>query len=84
MRQGELFSVPATGGPETQLTRDAGEGVTNGLAEYIAQEEMNRRRGFWINAAVNTPKCDAVPRKDTNECGNRDRVGVAGVTAACR
>jgi dipeptidyl-peptidase 4 len=29
------------------LTGDSGEGLTNGVAEYIAQEEMHRLEGFW-------------------------------------
>eukprot|EP01084_Bolivina_argentea_P047721 87950_1 len=31
----------------TQLTFGACDGVTNGVADYIAQEEMNRYLGFW-------------------------------------
>lgn len=35
-------------GPTRQLTSGArGTGKTHGLAEYIAQEEMSRYRGFW-------------------------------------
>ncbi|QDZ19849.1 dipeptidylpeptidase IV [Chloropicon primus] len=30
-----------------QLTTDAKKGVVNGLAEYVAQEEMDRRTGHW-------------------------------------
>ena len=38
----------ASGGEPRQLTRGArGTGKTNGLAEYIAQEEMHRLHGFW-------------------------------------
>lgn len=44
----EITIVPATGGAARQLTTGArGTGKTNGLAEYIAQEEMGRRHGFW-------------------------------------
>ena len=32
-----------------RLTHDAGDGITNGLAEYIAAEELGRSRGFWWN-----------------------------------
>lgn len=36
------------GGEPRQLTQGArGTGKTNGLAEYVAQEEMDRHRGFW-------------------------------------
>ncbi len=44
----EVYTVPAAGGDAQQLTAGArGTGKTNGLAEYIAQEEMARRRGYW-------------------------------------
>lgn len=31
-----------------RLTFDAEPGLTNGLADYVAQEEMHRASGFWI------------------------------------
>ncbi|MCY0987857.1 DPP IV N-terminal domain-containing protein [Nannocystis sp. ILAH1] len=44
----ELYVVDVAGGQPKQLTRGArGTGKTNGLAEYIAQEEMHRSHGFW-------------------------------------
>ena len=44
----ELFIVPALGGEPRQLTSGAGEAsLTHGLAEYIAQEEMHRKHGYW-------------------------------------
>jgi dipeptidyl-peptidase-4 len=48
-RDGELFAVASSGGPERRLTTGAEPGVTNGLAEFAAQEEMGRRAGFWIS-----------------------------------
>ncbi len=50
VRSGELYVVPADGtGQPRVLTEGAAvdEGVTNGLAEYIAQEEMDRKTGYW-------------------------------------
>lgn len=35
------------GDGQRRLTDDAGEGVTYGLAEFVAQEEMGRVRGLW-------------------------------------
>ncbi|MBI2930013.1 MAG: DPP IV N-terminal domain-containing protein, partial [Planctomycetes bacterium] len=43
VRDGELY---ANG---LRLTHDAAPGVTNGLADYLAQEEMHRQTGFWIS-----------------------------------
>jgi dipeptidyl-peptidase-4 len=48
VRSGELYVVPTDGtGQPRALTEGAMEGVTNGLAEYIAQEEMDRGAGYW-------------------------------------
>lgn len=48
VRDDDLWIVPAEGGQPRPLTKNAGAtGVTRGLAEFIAQEEMGRRHGFW-------------------------------------
>lgn len=50
VRSGELYVVPTHGTERPRaLTEGAAvdEGVTNGLAEYIAQEEMDRETGYW-------------------------------------
>jgi dipeptidyl-peptidase-4 len=48
VQESELYIVPATGGDPRQLTHGArGNGKTNGLAEFIAQEEMGRSEGYW-------------------------------------
>lgn len=48
VQDAELYVVPAAGGEPRQLTHGArGTGRTHGLAEYIAQEEMDRSEGFW-------------------------------------
>src|SRR5216683_7431983 len=47
-RDGELRVVTTDGaGQPRTLTSGATDGVTNGLAEYIAQEEMDRQAGYW-------------------------------------
>lgn len=44
----EIHIIPTAGGNPKQVTFGAHQqGKTNGLAEYIAQEEMGRRSGFW-------------------------------------
>ncbi len=44
----ELYVVSHRGGDSVQVTEGArGCGKTHGLAEFIAQEEMQRHHGFW-------------------------------------
>ncbi len=48
VQNAELYRIPFQGGEPRQLTQGArGTGKTDGLAEYIAQEEMGRCHGFW-------------------------------------
>jgi dipeptidyl-peptidase-4 len=47
VRDDDLYTVPAAGGRETRVTRGGSERVTHGLAEFIAEEELDRTRGFW-------------------------------------
>ena len=48
VRDGELRVLATNGdGRGRTLTSGAEDGVTNGLAEYIAQEEMRRSEGYW-------------------------------------
>lgn len=48
VRDAELYTSDLDGTPEIQRTHGArGTGRTHGLAEYVAQEEMHRREGFW-------------------------------------
>ncbi len=44
---GDLFVRSATGGPPVQLTRGASPTLTHGLAEFVAEEEMDRFHGYW-------------------------------------
>jgi dipeptidyl-peptidase 4 len=48
VRSGEIHVVTTDrAGQPRALTSGAADGVTNGLAEYIAQEEMSRHEGYW-------------------------------------
>jgi dipeptidyl-peptidase-4 len=52
VRQGDLFLAPAKApGPPLRLTFDAEDGVTNGLASFLAQEEMDRALLAGVRAA---------------------------------
>ena len=46
VRNGDLFSSELNGN-ERRLTTDGGGTVSNGLPEFIAQEEMHRFEGHW-------------------------------------
>jgi dipeptidyl-peptidase-4 len=47
VRDGDLYLFDLTCDREERLTNDASECVTNGIAEFIAQEEMHRFEGHW-------------------------------------
>ena len=48
VRDGDLWVTPAGGSaPPRQLTDDAEPGVFNGLAEFVAAEELDRHDGMW-------------------------------------
>ncbi|MBI1950069.1 MAG: S9 family peptidase [Acidobacteria bacterium] len=46
-RDGDLYVLDLASLEETRLTEGARDGVSHGIAEYIAQEEMDRSSGFW-------------------------------------
>jgi dipeptidyl-peptidase-4 len=47
VRDGNLFVARIDGGESRQLTFDGGGTVQNGVAEFVAQEEMGRHTGHW-------------------------------------
>jgi dipeptidyl-peptidase-4 len=47
VRDQNLYVQPLAGGAATQLTRDGAGTVHWGEAEFVAQEEMDRRTGYW-------------------------------------
>jgi dipeptidyl-peptidase-4 len=47
VRDGDLYVTEISTGKETRLTRGATETLTHGLAEFVAQEEMDRMHGYW-------------------------------------
>lgn len=46
-RQGDLYVQPTNGGPSLRLSHEAGPHTDFGLAEFVAQEEMDRMKGLW-------------------------------------
>ncbi len=47
VRGGEVFVTEVDSGIERKITSGAGGTIENGLAEFVAQEEMDRREGYW-------------------------------------
>ncbi len=47
VREGELCVLDIASGVARALTADDAPEVTNGLAEFVAQEEMGRLQGYW-------------------------------------
>ena len=49
VRDGDLWMAEVGTGETTPLTRGAEPGLTYGLAEYVAQEELGRSHGYWVS-----------------------------------
>lgn len=47
VRDDELFVLDLKTRAETRLTQGAADGLTHGLAEFAAQEELGRSSGYW-------------------------------------
>jgi len=44
---GDLYVYDIASGEETRLTERPSEAISYGTAEFVAQEEMGRRHGYW-------------------------------------
>ncbi len=47
VRSGDLYVTDIAANAEARLTRSASDTVSNALAEFVAQEEMDRFAGYW-------------------------------------
>jgi dipeptidyl-peptidase-4 len=47
IRDQNLWVLDLASGKERALTSDGGGTISNGMAEFIAQEEMDRHTGYW-------------------------------------
>lgn len=74
VRGGNLFVQPV-GGQERQLTQGAGDTVSWGVAEFVAQEEMDRRTGYWWSP---DDRMIAVARVDESPVGIVTRTAIGG------
>lgn len=47
VRDRELYAVNVASGRETKLTSGSTDTIANGMAEFVAQEELGRFTGYW-------------------------------------
>jgi len=47
IRGRDLWAIDLASGKEIRLTHDGGETIGNGVAEFVADEEMSRHTGYW-------------------------------------
>ncbi len=79
VREQNLFALPIGGGAVRQLTQGGAGTVHWGEAEFVAQEEMDRRTGFWWSpddAYVAVERFDEEPVK----IFTRAAIGASGTT----
>ncbi len=64
VRNGEVYVSDLSAGQEWRVTKGAGGSITNGLSEFVAQEEMDRLHGFWWS-----PDSARIVYQQTNTAG---------------
>jgi dipeptidyl-peptidase-4 len=74
VRGSNLFTQPI-GGQELQLTQGASDTLSWGVAEFVAQEEMDRRTGYWWSPDDSRI---AVARVDESPVGIVTRTAIGG------
>ena len=64
VRDRNLWVIDLATGRELQLTEDGSETIGNGVAEFVADEEMDRHTGYWFapdDSAVAFTRIDESP-----------------------
>ena len=64
VRDKEIYVIDLATKTERRLTSGSSEHVSNGLSEFVAQEEMGRLRGYWWS-----PDSDAIAYQQTDTSG---------------
>ena len=54
VKKGDLYLYDFATERTKRITSDASDAITNGLAEFVAQEEMGRYKGAWISSDEST------------------------------
>lgn len=79
VRKGNLVLRDLATGRERPLTRDGGALRQYGVAEFVAQEELDRFRGYWWSPDGRTIALTRVDRSPVKEV-QRHRISASGVT----
>lgn len=64
VRERNLWVIDLADGKATQLTRDGSDSIGNGVAEFVADEEMDRHTGYWWapdDSAIAFARIDETP-----------------------
>jgi dipeptidyl-peptidase-4 len=64
IRDRNLWVIDLADGKEVQLTRDGSDVIGNGVAEFVADEEMDRHTGYWWapdDSAIAFARIDETP-----------------------
>src|SRR5690606_16303247 len=64
VRERNLWVIELASGRELQPTDDGGDAIGNGVAEFVADEEMGRHTGYWFapdDSAVAFARIDESP-----------------------
>jgi len=64
VRNRNLWAIDLATGKSVQLTRDGSDVIGNGVAEFVADEEMNRHTGYWWapdDSAIAFARIDETP-----------------------
>ncbi|MEH6420703.1 S9 family peptidase [Pseudomonas sp. CGJS7] len=64
VRKRNLWVIDLADGKATQLTRDGSDSIGNGVAEFVADEEMDRHTGYWWapdDSAIAFARIDETP-----------------------
>lgn len=64
VRDRNLWVIDLTSGKQAQLTRDGSATIGNGVAEFVADEEMDRHTGYWWapdDSAIAFARIDETP-----------------------
>src|SRR5205085_10114876 len=68
VRGGELHVIDLETQTEVAVTSDATEAIQHGVAEFVAQEEMDRHEGFWWS-----PDSQSIAYQETDNNGVESR-----------